>query len=610
MKRSTASFSAIAICAIVWTLSGAAVAEPVHGLSVFGDLKYAKGFAHFDYVNPGAPKGGKIVTVGTQALTTFDSFNAFILKGDAAQGVVELVYDSLMVRATDEPDAMYGLVAESADVAPDKHSVTFKIRPEAKFADGTPITADDCVFTFAALKEKGHPMYGSVMSNVESATALDPQTIRYVFVGDEVRDLPMIVAAMPVLPRAFYNAHPFDQTWLDRPVGSGPYKIGDYNQGVSVIFVRRPDYWAKDLNVTRGRFNFDEIRYDYFRLRTAAVQALKAGMIDLREEFTSKDWATGYDIDPVKDGKMTLKVMPDANPSGTQGYWINTRRAKFDDIRVRQALGFAFDFEWANRNLFYNSYMRTASFFENSTMKAVGAPSPAELALLTPFKDKLPAEVFGEAPLPPVSDGSGSDRKMMAEAGRLLTSAGYVLKDGKRVNPQGKPFEIEFLINDPSSERILGGFIRNLQSLGINASARIVDEAQYLRRVKSFDYDIASSRFTMQMTPGPELKAFFGSKAATNEGSFNMSGIKDPIVDAMMNKVVTAKSRDELQAAGRALDRILRAGYYWVPNWYKSAHKLAFWNKFGWPEKQPLYDTGILDTWWFDRDKAAKLATN
>ncbi len=585
-------------------------AEPVHGLSSFGDLKYKPGFAHFDYVNPAAPKGGRLVTIGTQALSTFDSFNAFILKGDAAQGVAELVYDSLMTRATDEPDSLYGLLAESADVAADKRSVVFKIRPEAKFADGTPVTAADCVFTFQALKEKGHPMFGSLLRNVESATAVDALSVRYTFKGDEIRDLPLVVAVMPVLPKAFYDTHPFDQSWLDRPLGSGPYKIGDYNQGSSVTFTRRTDYWGKDLNVTRGRFNFDEVKYDYYRLRTAGMQALKAGLVDLREEFTSKDWATAYDIAPVHEGKMNLKLMPDQNPSGTQGYWINTRRAKFADVRVRQALGYAFDFEWANKHLFYNAYKRTASYFENSALKASGLPSAGELALLEPFRDKVAAEVFGEAQTPPVSNGSGSDRKMMAEAERLLNAAGYVKKDGKRITPDGQLFSIEFLISDPSSERILARFISNLQGIGIDASARMVDEAQYLRRVKAFDYDIASSRFTMQITPGPELKIFFGSEAAASEGSFNMAGIKDPVADALIAKIVTSRSREELQTAGRALDRVLLAGYYWVPNWYQSTHKLAFWDKFEWPKQQPLYDTGILDTWWYASDKAAKLTSN
>ena len=606
----TAPYWALALGLAAGVASVPAAAEPSHGISVFGDLKYKAGFAHYDYVNPAAPKGGRIVTQGTQALDTFDSFNAFILKGDAAQGISELVYDTLMARAQDEPDSMYGLVAETADIAADRRSVIFKLRPDAKFADGTPITAADCVFSFNALKTKGHPAYGAILRNVAAATAIDARTVRYTFGGETLRDLPFIVASLPVLPEAFYRDHTFDESWLERPLGSGPYKISAFNQGTSVTFERRRDYWAAELNVNRGRFNFDEIRYEYYRARTASVQALKAGLIDVREEFSSKEWATGYYISAVKDGHMLLRTIPDHNPSGTQGYWINMRKPKFADARVREALGYAFDYEWANKNLFYNAYTRTTSYFENSALKAMGKPSAAELALLAPHKDKLPAIVFGEAQLPPVSDGTGADRRTMSVCGKLLSDAGYAIVDGQRRLPDGKPFEIEFLIEDPSSERILGRFADNLRRLGITVSMRTVDEAQYQRRRKSFDFDIISARFTMQMTPGAELPTFFGSDFASVDGSNNLAGIKDPVADALIQRIAMAKTREDLQTAGRALDRVLRAGYYWVPNWYKASHTLAVWNKFGWPDTQPLYDTGIIDTWWFDAVKAAKMAGN
>ncbi len=586
---------------------GSASAEPRHGLSTFGDLKYPAGFKHFDYVNPAAPKGGRIVTMGTSALDTFDSFNAVILKGDAAQGLLEHVYDTLMVRAMDEPDALYGLVAESVDLAADRRSVTFKLRPAAKFADGTPVTAADCAFSFAALKEKGHPLYSSVLRNVTSAVALDPQTIRYTFEGDQIRDLPNIVASLPVLPKAFYDKQKFDETWLEKPLGSGPYAVGSFSQGAFVQYVRRPDYWARDLNVNIGRRNFDEIRYEYFRERTASLQALKGGTLDLREEFTSKEWATGYDIPAAREKRLLLRTLPDENPSGTQGFWINTRLPKFADPRVRRALDLAFDYEWTNRNLFFNAYKRTASYFENSPLKAHGAPTVAERVLLEPFRDKLPATVFGEPYVPPISDASGQDRKLLAEAARLLTEAGYVVKDSKRMTPAGVPFEIEFLITDPSSERFLGNYVQNLQRLGVTVTQRKIDEAQYQRRIKSFEYDIVGGRFVMQLTPGLELKNFFGSEAAGAEGSYNKAGIKDPVIDALIERVVAAKNREELNTAARALDRVLRSGHYWVSNWYKAAHTVAFWDKFGWPETKPPYDRAILDTWWFDAAKAAKL---
>ena len=609
MRNLRTCSSVMAACAAVLQLVAfaPAAAEPRHGLSTFGDLKYPAGFQQFDYVNPQAPKGGRLVTMGTQALETFDSFNAFILKGDPAQGLLEHVYDTLMVRASDEPDALYGLVAESADIAADRRSVTFKLRAEAKFADGTPVTAADCVFSFTAIKEKGHPLYGSVLRNVSAATAIDARTVRYTFEGEQIRDLPSIVAALPVLPKAFYDKQKFEETWLEKPLGSGPYAVGNYSQGTFVQYVRRADYWARDLNVNRGRWNFEEIRYDYFRERAASLLAIKGGTLDLREEFTSKDWATSYDTPAVREKRMLLQILSDGNPSGTQGFWLNTRLPKFADPRVRRALDLAFDYEWTNKNLFFGSYKRTTSYFENSPLKAQGVPSAAELALLEPFRDKLPASVFGEPYLPPVSDGSGTDRKLLAEAAKLLTAAGFVLKGDKRLTKLGAPFEIEFMITDPASERFLGNYVKNLQLLGITTTQRKVDEAQYQRRLKSFEYDIVSGRFSMQLSPGLELKNFFGSESAGAEGSYNKAGIKDPVVDALIEQVVSAKSRDELTTAARALDRVLRAGHYWVPHWYKAAHTVAFWDRFGWPEKKPPYDRAILDTWWFDAAKAAKL---
>ncbi|NJO22848.1 MAG: hypothetical protein HC868_07750 [Sphingomonadales bacterium] len=394
------------------------LAEPRHGLSTFGDLKYGPDFKHFDYVNPDAPKGGRMVTMGTGAIETFDSFNSFILKGDAAQGL-GIIYDTLMTRAGDEPDSAYGLIAQSADVAADGMSVTFRMRPEARFHDGSPITADDCVFTFNVLKEKGHPAYRVALRDIEKVEALDRHVVRYTFKGTLVRDLPLTAAGLPVLSKAYYATREFDQTTLDRPVGSGEYEIGDFKQGTFVSYKRRNDYWAKDLPVNRGRGNFDEVRIEYFRDRTASLEAIKSGTVDLREEFTSRDWATAYDIPAVKEGRLIKLTLPDETPGGAQGFFLNTRRPKLSDPRVRKALDYAFDFEWTNKNLFYGLYKRTESFFENSDMKAEGKPSPEELALLEPFKDKLPPEVFGEPYRPPVSDGSGSDRRLLREAGKL-----------------------------------------------------------------------------------------------------------------------------------------------------------------------------------------------
>ncbi|HEU0058898.1 MAG TPA: extracellular solute-binding protein [Hyphomicrobiaceae bacterium] len=606
MSKRLRFFTSVAFCACLST--GAAADGGRHGLSAFGDLKYPADFPHFGWVNPDAPKGGRIATIGTGALTTFDSFNSFILKGDAAQGL-ELLFDSLMTRATDEPDAVYGLIARSAELAADGKSVTFRLRPEAKFADGSPLTADDVVFTFTTLKEKGHPSYRVLLRDVVEAQAPDPATVRYVFTGTQIRDLPLTVAGLPVLSKAYYGSRDFEQTTLEPPLGSGPYKLGDFKQGTFVSYRRRPDYWAKDLPVTRGRFNFDEVRYEYYRDRTAALESFKAGAYDLREEFTSRDWATGYDVPAVRQGRIVLLTLPDENPSGAQGFFLNTRRAKLADARVRRALDYAFDFEWTNKNIFYGLYKRTESFFENSEMKAAGKPSAAELALLEPFRAQLPAEVFESPYTAPVSDGSGQDRKLLREAARLLSEAGYEVKGGKRVDARGEALSLEFLITDPVSERILLPYVKNLEALGISASVRRIDPAQYERRVKSFDFDVVTTRYVLRLTPGTEMRNFWGSEAAKTEGSFNLAGISQPAVDALIAKAVEAKSREELLTATRALDRVLRAGHYWVPQWYKAAHNIAHWDKFQRPAIKPRYDRGIIDSWWYDADKAAKLKT-
>jgi microcin C transport system substrate-binding protein len=606
MPRRLRFFTSVIFCAGLST--SVAADSGRHGLSAFGDLKYPADFTHFGWVNPDAPKGGRIATIGTGALTTFDSFNNFILKGDAAQGL-ELLFDSLMTRATDEPDAVYGLVARSAELAADGKSVTFRLRPEAKFADGSPLTSDDVVFSFATLKEKGHPSYRVLLRDVVEAQASDPATVRYLFTGTQIRDLPLTVAGLPILSKAYYASRDFEQTTLDPPLGSGPYKLGDYKQGTFVSYRRRPDYWAKDLPVTRGRFNFDEVRYEYYRDRTAALESFKAGAYDLREEFTSRDWATGYDVPAVRQGRIVLLTLPDENPSGAQGFFLNTRRPKLADARVRKALDYAFDFEWTNKNIFYGLYKRTESFFENSEMKASGKPSAAELALLEPFRAQLPAEVFEAPYTAPVSDGSGQDRKLLREAVRLLSEAGYEVKGGKRVDARGEALSLEFLITDPVSERILLPYVKNLEALGISASVRRIDPAQYERRVKSFDFDVVTTRYVLRLTPGAEMRNFWGSEAAKTEGSFNLAGISQPAVDALIARAVEAKSREELLTATRALDRVLRAGHYWVPQWYKAAHNIAYWEKFQRPTLKPRYDRGIIDSWWYDADKAAKLKT-
>ncbi len=580
-----------------------------HGLSAFDVLKYPAGFKHFEWVNPDAPKGGRLALIGPAARTTFDNLNGFILKGDAAQGL-DLLYDSLMTRSFDEPDAVYGLVARAAELAPDRSSVTFRMRPEAKFADGTAVASADVVFAFETLKTKGHPNIRGQLRDIVSAVAVDAHTVRFDFTGTLTRDLPLVAAGLPILSKAYYATREFDQTTLDPPLGSGPYKVGEFNQGSFISYRRREDYWAKDLPVNRGRFNFDEVRYLYYRDRAAELLALQAGEFDLREEFTAIAWVTGYDVPAVKAGKLLRIALPDESPSGAQGFFLNTRRSKLADVRVRKALDYVFDFEFANKSIFQDLYTRTKSFFENSSMKATGKPGAEELALLEPFKALLPAEVFDEAYRPPVSDGSGKDRKLLQAADKLLNEAGWTVKNGVRANPKGEVFDLEFLIVDPVSERVLSNYVENLKRLGLAISIRRVDPAQYQRRVKSFDFDVVTARYSLRLTPGVELRSYWSSETASMDGSLNLAGISSPVIDALIGKVVEAKSRAELDVATRALDRVLRAGHYWVPQWYKPTHHIAHWDRFSRPAIKPRYDRGIVDTWWYDAAKAEKLKSN
>ena len=572
--------------------------ERSHGLSAFGDLAQPEDFQAFAYVNPDAPKGGALSLIGWGGVTTFNSLNNYILRGDAAQGL-ELLFDSLMTRAQDEPDAVYGLIAESAEVADDGKSATFYLRPEAHFSDGTPVTADDVVFSFETLKEKGHPLFSQTLRDVEKAEAIDPATVRYTFKGELVRDLPLTVAELPVFSKAYYTGKAFDETTLESPLGSGPYLVDDFRQGRNITYKRNPDYWAKDLPVNKGRWNLDSIRFEYFRDRTAGMEAFKAGTYDLREEFTSKVWATEYDFQAIRDGRVKKETLPDVAPSGTQGFFINTRRDKFKDKRVREALGLAFDFEWTNRNMFFNLYNRTQSYFENSPMKAEGKPSDAERTLIEGLGVEVDADALGPVATPPVSDGSGRDRASLQRASKLLDEAGWRIKDKKRVNDKGKPLTLEFLTFDPTFERIVAPYVKNLELLGIDARIRRVDPAQYQQRLKDFDFDVTTRRYVMRSTPGVELRSYFGSHAADLGGSLNLAGIKDPAVDALIEKIISAESREDMKTAAQALDRILRAGYYWVPHWYKASHSIAYWDKFGRPETKPKFDRGILDTWWF-----------
>jgi microcin C transport system substrate-binding protein len=588
-------------------LAPSASAEPRHGLSAFGDLKYPPDFKHFDYVNPDAPKGGRLASRGTLAIDAFDSFNGYILRGNAAQNI-QLLFDTLMERANDEPDAVYGLVAKSADLAPDKKSVTFQLREEARFSDGTKLTGEDVCDSFRLISTEGHERLRVLIRDVEKCEVLSPYEVKYTFKGEHTRDLPLLVATvLPVLSKAYYAETDFTKSTLKPPLGSGPYKVGSFKEGQYVSYVRRPDYWAKDLPVNKGRWNFDEIRMEYFKDRTAVVEALKSGVLDLHEEFTSRDWATAYNVKSVAEGRLIKEVLPDNTPSGAQGFYINLRREKFQDIRVRKALDLAFDFEWMNANLFYGSYERTTSFFENSALMAKGKPSEQELKILEPFRKDLRPEVFEDAYVPPVSDGSGQDRKLLRQAAQLLAEAGWKRQGTLLVNDKGEKLTIEFLIDDPTSERITAPYVKNLKLLGIDAIMRGIDPAQHEQRMKEFDFDLDIMRLVGGQTPGTELRGPLGSQSAKETGSFNISGIALPVVDALIDKMITAKSREELLYTGRALDRVLRAEHIWVSNWGKASHWIAHWDIFEKPKIKPDYDRGIIDTWWINAEKAKTL---
>lgn len=591
--------------------SPAAGARTMHGLSAFGDLAYPADFPHFSYVTPDAPKGGRFSQTGDRELynqnfNTFNSLNFLILKGDGAMGM-EMTFATLMARALDEPDAVYGLAAREVTISADGLTYRFHLRDGLTFHDGSPLTAADVAFSLDTLKAKGHPLISQDLADMSEVRAEDAQTVAIRFAPGHSRELPLFVATLPILSAAYYSRVPFDQTTLDIPLGSGPYRVSRFEQGRFIIFERVADWWGADLPVMRGQNNFDQVRFDYFRDRTVAFEAFKAQNFLFREEFTSRVWATGYDFPAVKDGRIVRFEVPDQTPSGTQGWFINTRRAKFADPRTRQALGLAFDFDWVNTNLMFGAYRRTTSWFQNSPLAAEGDPAPAELALLEPLRGTVPEAVFGPAILPPSYAEPGADRVNLRAAAQLLKDAGWKTEGGRMVDAAGKPFEIEFLDFEPGLEPHTMKFIDNLKRLGISATIRRVDPAQYQSRVNGFDFDLTGRRYTMSTTPGQGLRQIFGAASAKVDGSLNLAGIADPAVDTLVEAVIAAPTREQLTTAARALDRVLRANYYWVPQWNKNSHWLATWDVFGRPAGKPLYDRGTPETWWWDADRAGRL---
>jgi microcin C transport system substrate-binding protein len=601
-RRGTLVMGAGALSSVLAPIAAAMESPERHGISAFGDLKYPADFQHFEYVIPDAPKGGLFsfvspTVVFNQNLLTFNSLNSFILRGDAAQGM-ELTFASLMTRAYDEPDAVYGLAARAVQISPDRLSYRFLMRPGLTFHDGSPLTAHDVAFSLNLLKEKGHPILQQLLRNFAGAQAHDDASVTVSFAAGYARDLPPLLSWLPIFSRAYYATRSFEETTLDPPLGSGPYKVGRFEPGRYIEYERVKDWWGADLPVARGQNNFDVIRYEYYRDSAIAFEGFTSKTVLYREELVARVWSTRYDFPAVREGRVKRDVIPDHTASAAQGWYFNLRRQKFVDKRVRQAFIDSFDFEWVNAKIMHGAYRRTRSVFENSDMMATGRAGPDEIALLEPFRGKVPEEVFGEPFVPPVSDGSGQDRALLRKASAMLMEAGYVIKEGKRVTPQGEFFTVEFLIDNPVSLPHHNAFIKNLGILGIEANVRIVDAVQFRRRVDDFDFDIIVQRFGFSGTPGDTLRTFFTSRAAAMKGSQNVGGIADPVIDALVERVIAADNRPALVAACKALDRVIRSGRYWVPHWYKPAHWVAYWDEVGRPPQQPRYGLAIPQTWW------------
>jgi microcin C transport system substrate-binding protein len=569
--------------------------EPAaHGFSLYGTLALERGFPHFPYVNPQAPKGGELRTRG---LGSFDNLNRFTIKGQTAVGL-ELIYDTLLTSSADEPGSAYGLLAHSIAVAPDGLSATFFLRREAKFHDGRPVTAEDVVWSFDAIRA-AHPFYAAYYHSISRAVADAPDQVTFYFEQSGNRELPLIVGQFAVLPKHYWtqNGRSLKDTTLEPPVGSGPYRIARVDNGRIITYQRDPNYWGRNLNVNIGRHNFALIRFDYFGDDGVSFEAFKAGEMDLREEFSSKNWATGYAIEAVKSGAMLVEEIDVDSGGGMQAFVMNTRRTPFDNRAVRQAFNLAFDFEWTNKNLFYGQYARTESFFGDGELAATGLPSAAELALLEPLRDALPSDVFTTAFENPKTAGDGNVRTNLREARRLLASAGWEIANG-RLEKQGQPLEVEFLLVQPGFERIVAPYIKNLEKLGVAARIRLVDPTQYQNRLNGFDFDIIVDSFGQSLSPGNEQRDYWSSESADREGGRNMIGIRNPAIDALVDKIIFADTRAALIAATRALDRVLLWSHYVVPQWHAPRERVAYWRGLSYPKPLPRHSLGFPDIWW------------
>lgn len=548
--------------------------------------KYAPDFKHFDYTNPDAPKRGKLVL---SVLGNFESLNPFLLKGIPAAGISDLAFETLMEQALDEPFSQYGLLANDVKLASDRLAVTYRLNPKARFSDGSPVLAEDVKFSFDALKSPlAHPQYRFYWADIKRAVVVDARTVRFEFARVNP-ELHLLTGQMPIFSRKWGGGKPFDKVITDTPLGSGPYQVEEVQLGKKITFRRNPGYWARDLNTRRGMFNYDKVSLLYYKDETVQLEAFKAGEFDFVAVFNSKQWARDYRGPKFNRGLIKKAELKHSNNAGMQGFIFNIRRPMFKDRRVRKAISLAMDFEWSNRNLFFNQYQRCNSYFSNSELASSGIPQGDELQLLEPFRAQLPPEVFSRPWQPPSTLPPGSLRANLRHAKQLLAEAGWVYKDGALRNAQGQPFEFELLLAQKGFERISGPFERNLAKLGIKINYRTVDVALWQRRADTFDFDMIVHVFGQSQSPGNEQMHMWHSSAADKEGSNNFIGIKDPVVDALVEKVVYAHDRKALVAATHALDRVLLNGEYLVPNWYVPTHRIAYWDKFGFPAKLPLY---------------------
>jgi microcin C transport system substrate-binding protein len=571
-----------------------------YGIAMHGKPKYANGFTHFEYVNPDAPKGG---SYAYSALGTYDSLNGFITKGVSAQGI-GLIYQSLMTSSSDEPFSKYGEIAKSISVAPDNMSVTFQLHDQAQWHDGKAITADDVIWTFNTLMEKGSPFYKGYYADIDRVEGTG-QTMTFHFKTAENKELPLIVGALTILPKHYWEGRAFDETTLEAPLGSGPYTISKIDAGKSIIYNRVSDWWAADLPVNKGRYNFDQIRIEYYRDATVALEALFANDYDLREEYIAKTWATGYDNDIVTSGRIVKDKIRNQKPAGMQAFIMNNRRDVFQDREVRRALQLAFDYEWSNKQFAFGAYTRTDSYFEKSELASSGVPMGRELEILSEFKDQLPSELFTTPYTNPTTDGSGSNREQLRMAMTILDDAGYKLGADKirAHETTGTRLSFEIMHRQAEFERWVLPFIRNLKRIGVEAKFRVIDTPQFVDRMTNFDFDMTVGGAAQSLSPGNEQLEYWHSSKANTPGSRNYMGISNPVVDALVMQVINAPSREELVHRTRALDRVLLWGYHSIPQWHINSWRVAHWDKFGKPDTQAPYDLGAMDTWWIKADQ-------